>query len=186
MNNSKLCCPPWLNKEFRKLWIQHIYRTRFFIISTASDLPDLPYVTKWVLENPGDFACLLKEFYGEERANIFKKLFTEHLTIAADLVNAIKNNDRQKTESTRKKWYENANEIACFLGKINPCWSKDRWKKLMFDHLKMTENHAKLRISGKYPEDIAEFNCIEKEAMEMADYMTKGIIKQCRGCFSQS
>ena len=47
----------------RKLWSQHVYWTRFFIISTAEKLQDLKYVTNRLLENPGDFAEVLKLFY---------------------------------------------------------------------------------------------------------------------------
>lgn len=36
----------------RKLWSQHVYWTRFFIISTAEKLQDLKYVTNRLLENP--------------------------------------------------------------------------------------------------------------------------------------
>lgn len=79
-----------LMNQMRKLWEQHVYWTRFFIISTAADLGDLEPVTKRLLENPGDFAQALTPFYGEEVSDCFKNLFTQHLLIAADLVNAAK------------------------------------------------------------------------------------------------
>ena len=62
----------------RKLWSQHVYWTRFFIISTAEKLQDLKYVTNRLLENPGDFAEVLKLFYGEKKADA--------LTLASALV----------------------------------------------------------------------------------------------------
>lgn len=86
----------------RKLWSQHVYWTRFFIISTAEKLQDLKYVTNRLLENPGDFAEVLKLFYGEKKADEFKKLLTEHLQIAGDLVNADKNMNTSKADDLRK------------------------------------------------------------------------------------
>lgn len=87
----------------RKLWSQHVYWTRFFIISTAEKLQDLKYVTNRLLENPGDFAEVLKLFYGEKKADEFKKLLTEHLQIAGDLVNADKNMNTSKADDLQQK-----------------------------------------------------------------------------------
>lgn len=182
MNNRNLRCSAELNRELRMLWSQHVYRTRFFIISTAADLGDLQFVTKWLLENPGDFAAVFRRFYGRAVAEEFKKLFTSHLMIAGDLVNALKNGDTAKADAEREKWYENADEIADFLSIINPCQSREKWIKLMHGHLKMTENEAALRLAGRFPEDIAEFNSIEQEALKMADYMTEGFVCQFQLC----
>lgn len=46
----------------------------------------------------------------------------------------------------------------------------------------MTENEAALRLAGRFPEDIAEFNSIEQEALKMADYMTEGFVCQFQLC----
>lgn len=40
----------------------------FFIISTAADLGDLESVTKQLLQNPSDFAQVLRIFYGDKKA----------------------------------------------------------------------------------------------------------------------
>lgn len=171
-----------LMNQMRKLWKQHVYWTRFFIISTAADLGDLEPVTKRLLENPGDFAQALTPFYGEEVSDCFKNLFTQHLLIAADLVNAAKSQEAAKAEAARRAWYANADQIAKFLSEINPCWHEARWKALLYDHLEMTEKEAVLRLNGKYAEDIQVFDSIEAEALKMADYMSQGIIRQFCFC----
>ena len=40
----------------------------------------------------------------------------------------------------------------------------------------MTEKEAGLRLKKEYPKDIEIFETIEKEALEMGDYMAYGII----------
>lgn len=167
-----------LMNQLRKLWEQHVMWTRSFIISTASDLGDLDLVTKRLLENPSDFANILKLFYGNDIADQFESLFTDHLTIAADLVNAAKAGDTAKVESSRKKWYENADEIARFLHQINPNWDVEEWRSMLNSHLKMTEEEAVNRLTGNYAKDIELYNLIEEEALEMADTMALGMIRQ--------
>jgi len=164
-----------LRNELRKLWEQHVIWTRSFIISTASDLGDLPFVTNRLLQNPSDFAEGLRVFYGNQKANQFKDLFTQHLLIAAELVNAAKQGDEKKVDTTRKNWYENADAIALFLADINPNWNQKEWQALLYSHLKMTEAEAVYRLSGKYEEDVKLFDSIEDQALKMADYMYYGL-----------
>ena len=166
-----------LLNRIRQLWGQHVYWTSFFIISTAEDLTDLEPVTNRLLQNPKDFAKLLTPFYGARTAGRFEELFTQHLQIAADLLNAAKKGETDKANAARKSWYENADDIAAFLSSINPCWDEAKWKAMMYSHLDMTEKEATLRLQGNYTADIAAFDDIENEAMEMADYMFCGMVK---------
>lgn len=167
-----------VGNEMRKLWSQHVYWTRMFIISTAEKLQDLKFVTARLLENPKDFAKILRKYYGVNEAEAFNELLTEHLKIGGDLVNADMNAEMEKADMLRKSWYENADDISVFLSGINPCWNEQKWRRMMFSHLDMTEKEAGFRLKKEYPKDIEMFESIEKEALEMADYMTYGIIQQ--------
>jgi hypothetical protein len=158
--------------------MEHVLWTRFFIVSAVFDLPDLKYVTQRLLRNPVDFANELQQFYGNQIAMQFEKLLTEHLLIAAQLVNAAKAGDTEQVNALRKKWYANANEIACFLAEINPYWDAGIWRNLLFDHLQMTENEAVFMLNGQYERSIEEYDAIQAEALQMADVMTRGIIEQ--------
>lgn len=168
-----------LMNQIRQLWIQHVYWTRFFIISTAADLADLAPVTNRLLQNPKDFAKLLAPIYGLKIAKQFQDLFTQHLLIAGDLVTAAKNAETDKANYARKRWYKNADDIAEFLSSINPYWDAAEWKAMLYSHLKMTEQEATLRLQESYSADIQMFDSIEAEALKMADYMFYGINKDC-------
>jgi len=167
-----------LSDTMRMLWTEHVLWTRAFIVSTVFNLSDLSAVTNRLLRNPSDFADTLTPYYGRSSAVKFADLLKEHLLIAAQLVNAAKNGDLAAADVQRRKWYANADDIAAFLAGINPYWSGDIWRSLLYDHLKMTENEAVQIIKGQYEPSIAQFDDIQKEALVMADYMTEGIIKQ--------
>ncbi len=167
-----------LFNQLRKLWEQHVMWTRSFIISTAAELKDLDLVTKRLLQNPGDFADLWKRFYGKSPADEFKALLEAHLLIAAQLVHAAQAGKASDIAMYEKKWYENADDIARFLSRINPYWEEKAWKKMLYDHLKMTESEAVERLNGQYVKDIKLYDAIESEALQMADMMARGIIQQ--------
>lgn len=169
-----------LLNTLRRLWFEHVMWTRAFITSTAFNSPDLDPVTKRLLRNPTDFATVLKDLYGSAKASQFEKLFTDHLLIASDLVNAAKSGDTNAVDAARKRWYANASDIASFMNEINPYWSKDKWQAMLGDHLKMTENEAVQMLSGKFAESISQYDAIQAEALKMADEMAIGILKQFR------
>lgn len=179
MNQNKNCQTKMqIMNSFRKLWFEHVVWTRLFIISTAADLGDIKPVTARLLRNPVDFEDALKPFYGESKSKKFSDLLTEHLTIAAQLVNAAKAGDTEAVGEAQKKWYANADEIADFLSSINPYWSKSHWTIMLHDHLKLTETEATERLAGQYAQDVALFDAIEDQALVMADDMAEGIIRQ--------
>lgn len=163
----------------RNLWEQHSFWTRSFIASAAHDLPDLQFVTERLLRNPTDFVMLLQPFYGEASKE-FEKLLTEHLLIAARLVNEAKIGNSEAADAARDEWYRNGDEIAYFLSRINPYWSFEEWREMFRMHLDLVEKEAVLRLTGQYAEDIALFDTIEQQALSMADIMSDGIISQFR------
>lgn len=167
-----------LGKELMLLWLQHVYWTRLVISGIVFDSPDLKTSEARLFRNPEDFAEVLSVFYGEEKADSFKKLFTEHLSIAGELVTEAKAGNRAAAEAAERRWYENADQIAAFLASINPYWSMREWREMMYRHLAMTKREAEEFISGEYAASVTTFDMIEKEALAMADRMTRGIAMQ--------
>lgn len=167
-----------LNNLLRMLWEQHVYWTRLVILSIVFGLPDIDLVTNRLLRNPKDFAAALRMFYGDAAAAKFENLFTNHLTIAADLVKAAKAGKTTAAADAEKRWYANADQIALFLASINPHWSEQEWRRLLYNHLAMTKNEAVDYLTHNYAESITTFYSIEKEALEMADLMIRGLVQQ--------
>ncbi|SBV96141.1 hypothetical protein KL86CLO1_10737 [uncultured Eubacteriales bacterium] len=167
-----------LSNHMRLLWEQHVYWTRMLILSIAFSLPDADFVAARLLRNPKDFAAALRPFYGETLTAKFAELFTAHLTIAAELVKAAKAGDSAAAADAERRWYANADQIAAFLGRINPYWSEQEWRKMLYDHLAMTKTEAVEILTQKYEDSINTFEMIEQEALMMADEMTQGIVKQ--------
>lgn len=172
-----------LNDQMRLLWSQHVYWTRLFISGTIFDSPDVKVTEARLLQNPGDMAMVLAPFYGERAARRFEELFTAHLTIAGQLVNAAKAGDDAAVTEAEKRWYENAGQIAQLLASINPYWTVEEWKEMLYDHLAMTKQEATEFITKKYQRSVETFDMIEQQAMEMADRMTWGIVEQFPNAF---
>lgn len=167
-----------LSNALRLLWEQHVEWTRMTILSMALDLPDVDLVTKRLLRNPDDFEKALEPFYGQGVAATFGRLLGEHLVIAAELVAAAKAGDTQKAADAERRWYANADQIARFLASINPCWSYEEWRTMLFEHLALTKTEAVDILTKNFADGIAVYDEIERQALMMADVMTMGIVRQ--------
>ncbi len=167
-----------LGNQMRLLWEQHVYWTRLVISGIVFHSPDLDMSKARLLRNPGDFAAVLSPFYGKAAAARFASLLTDHLTIAAELVTAAAEGRSQEAADAEKRWYDNADRIAAFLSSINPHWTMQEWREMLYSHLDMTKQEATDFISGNYAASAAVFDRIEREALEMADRMTEGIVQQ--------
>lgn len=169
---------PDLIDYFRMLWEQHITWTRIVAMGIIYDLPELEFATQRLFRNPMDFANALRPFYGDEGAQAFADLFTEHITIAAEIVQAAKAGDTASVDEIWQRWVANANAIAELLGSINPNWSTEDWSAMLLEHLELLRDNVASTIAGNYQESINGFDDVEAQALEMADMMAEGISAQ--------
>lgn len=172
-----------LFSSMRKLWEDHITWTRMFIVSAANSNPDLDNVTQRLLKNQEDISNAIKPYYGEDAGNKLTQLLKTHITTAADLVVAAKKGDQAAELQANDKWYQNANEIADFLGSANPNWPKDQMRAMMKEHLDLTKQEAVDILGNKYDAGIADYDKVHEQILRMADMLSSGIVKEFPGKF---
>lgn len=163
---------------WRKLWEQHVMWTRSLIISKVDNLGDIDPVTARLLRNPIDMGNQLKAFFCPHCVETFVRLFEGHLLLAAQLVDAAIAGDADLVVNVRREWFRNADEIANLLHRLFLVESEENWRNMMHRHLEITELEAVLRIEKRYVENVAIYDTIETQALEMSDMIAKGIIRQ--------
>jgi hypothetical protein len=173
----------------RKLWEDHITWTRLFIVSAATEsgnLPDLGATVDRLLQNQVDIGNAIKPFYGAAAGDQLTALLREHILTAADLVAAAKAGDSAGVQTASAAWYANANEIAHFLHDANPNqWPLDEMQSMMTMHLDLTLQEAVDRLQGHYAADVADYDQVHAEILEMADMLSAGIINQFPAKFAR-
>ena len=170
-----------LRDYFRMLWEQHVEWTMMTILAMVHELPETDRITQRLLRNPTDFANALAPFYGETAAQEFARLFTEHLTIGAEIVQAAMAGDNTALTEADQKWYANAEEIAALLSSLNPYWNEDDWSAMLNEHLNLLSEYIDQVVSGDYEDSMNTYDEIEIQALEMADMMSEGIAMQFPG-----
>jgi hypothetical protein len=161
----------------RKLMEDHIIWTRLYIISVAHDLDDKTFNLTRLLKNQEDIGNAFGQFYGENVKVLVTKLFTEHIEIAGQIIDAVKNN--KSSDLFIKQWEQNAKEIAKALSKLNPLnWKQKTVQDAMNKHLQDTLLEATHRLNKEYEHDIKDYDNIHDHILIMADLFSSGIIKQ--------
>jgi hypothetical protein len=162
--------------EWRKLWEDHITWTRVVIISILDNLAGTPAYTDRLLQNYEDMEATLAPYYGDE-AEVFGDLIKDHLVIAAQLLQAL--DAGQPTDALVASWYANANDLAVQMNKMNPeFWPLAETQQMWKEHLDATLAEALDHFNGKFAAEVADYDRVHDLALEMADFMSNGIMQQ--------
>lgn len=167
-----------LYQEMRKLWADHVFWTREYIIAAVDGTADLQQATDRLMKNQEDIGAAIVPYYGQEAGDKLTSLLKEHILIAMDLVAAAKRSDTAKFDQANARWDKNADDIAAFLANANRNWPEEILAEAMSMHLKTTIDEATARLTKDYAADVRAFDAVFDHIMEMSDTLSVGIIKQ--------
>ena len=164
--------------EWRGLWEDHITWTRTVILGILDELPGTDAYTERLLQNYVDMEEALRPYYRED-AEALGGLIEEHLTIAAEMLTAAKGGDTAAFEEAKTRWYTNGDEIAAKMNGMNPeFWPLEETRRMWVEHLDATLEEATTHLNGDFKGEVAAYDRIHELALEMADFMSMGIMKQ--------
>ncbi len=173
-------------EAMRKLWEDHIVWTRLYIVSALADLPDKDATAGRLLGNQTDIGNAVKPFYGDAAGEKLTALLREHILVAAEVVAAAKAGDKAKLEEAGGRWGANADEIATFLSGANAKnWPAAEMKEMMQGHLAATTAEVVARLQKNWSADVAAYDKVHAQILEMADMLSAGIMKQFPNRFGE-
>ena len=171
--------PLVFQQSVRKLWEDHVTWTRVYIIAALAGLPEADTAAGRLLQNQTDIGNAIKPFYGEQAGDQLTALLRDHILTAAELLAAAKAGDTAKFQDASARWYANADEIAAFLSSANPDnWPLADMQAMMKTHLDLTLAEASARLKSDWPGDVAAYDQVHDEILQMAGMLTDGIVAQ--------
>jgi hypothetical protein len=174
------------NADMRKLWEDHIVWTRNVILNIVDELPGTNEAVARLLQNQVDIGNAIKPYYGEAAGNQLTALLTAHITEAATILTALDDGDNATLTAALEQWYINADSIAAFLASANPNWTFEEMQMMMHEHLDLTTAEAVARKNGDYAADVAAYDSVHVEILQMADMLAEGIVQQFPNKFKGS
>lgn len=167
-----------LRQDMRALWEEHVFWTRLAIVDFAAGSPDLPSTEARLLRNQTDIGRTVGRVYGAPAGRHLTALLRQHILIAVDVLAAAKSGDQGAVAAAQRRWVANANRIAAFLAAANPAWHRAEMRAMMLRHLGFTTTEAVAELTGDHAGSVRAFDRVEKQAREMADMLSAGIVAQ--------
>jgi hypothetical protein len=163
----------------RRLWDDHVAWTRLYIVSATASLPETEATANRLLQNQTDIGNAIKPYYGDAAGDKLTALLKEHITIAVEIVDAAKKSDSARQNDAVRRWQANADDIATFLSGANPKnWPLGDMKHHMRDHLDLTTAQLVAHLKKDWAADVAAYDRVHEQILEMADALSSGIMKQ--------
>lgn len=167
-----------LHQTMTRLWLEHIWWTREYLKSSINNGNDVGLVTARLLQNQEDIGSVIKAIYGEEIGNKFTALLNSHILGTIEVVNAIKSGNQNAMATANTAWYSNAEAIASFLASVNSNWSLADLTSMMRTHLDLTKQEVVDMVEKKDEVAVVDFQKVETDILAMAEFLSRGIIKQ--------
>jgi hypothetical protein len=167
-----------LRQDMRKLWVEHVVWTRDYVVAALAGHPGADASLERLLRNQDDLGDAVVPFYGEAAGQQLAELLREHIEIAGDLVAAAAAEDERGVTEADREWHRNATEIASFLAAANPHWTRSDLQRMMNEHLALTTLYVTARLEGDSQREISAFDRTLDQALEMADGLSQGLVRQ--------
>jgi hypothetical protein len=167
-----------LRQDMRKLWSDHVYWTRDYIVAAVGDQPDAQAAAGRLMKNQDDIGAAVAGYYGKAAGDKLTTLLKEHISIAVDIIKFAKAGDKASQQQADAKWHRNGEAIADFLSQANPNGPRQTLVDMMNTHLSTTTDEVVARLTKNWDADVRAFDKVYTHILAMADALTDGIVKQ--------
>jgi hypothetical protein len=168
-----------LNQYLRKLWAEHAFWMRQYVISYFNGNSDIKDTTKRLLKNQDQIGRSLGMWYGDKNGAQIADIMKNQLIAFGDMLNGMVSKDKNISVVAEKKWHDGTEKLVDFLTQQNPKWSRVELSQHLKRYNEMMTNMAINRFRKKHSDEINSFDKAYAHAMnDVADVLTKGIVRQ--------
>jgi len=168
-----------LNQYLRKLWAEHAFWMRQYVIAYFNGTGDVASTSKRLLKNQDMIGRSLGMWYGEKNGAKIGEVMKLQLVAFGDMLNGMMSKDKNTSVVGEKKWHDSTERLVDLLVELNPKWGRVELSQHLKSYNEMMTNMAINRTRKKHSEEIASFDKAYAHAMnDVADVLTKGIVSQ--------
>ena len=164
-----------LRQRMRMAWLNHITLVKFYLISFFENLSSQNAWKDAVYKNAEEILAIFAQYYPASAMQRFRKLFMEHLRLTDEVAAGLKA-DPAFSGAAMENWYINAEEIASFLSRQTPAYNETELRKMFYDHLDMERQQMEAYLDGDYVTDIEIYLRSQQNMIELADFLTSGLL----------
>ena len=163
-----------LRQRMRMAWLNHTL-VKFYLISFFENLSSQNAWKDAVYKNAEEILAIFAQYYPASAMQRFRKLFMEHLRLTDEVAAGLKA-DPAFSGAAMENWYINAEEIASFLSRQTPAYNETELRKMFYDYLDMERQQMEAYLDGDYETDIEIYLRSQQNMIELADFLTSGLL----------
>jgi cytochrome c biogenesis factor len=164
-----------LVKDFRLLMTQLAYLTRSYFASVYSGFGNAQSIADHLNELPIRFKEKAELIFGTPLSEEFMNLLSIYVVYIQSLAQALYSNDQAAADSSVRKLYQTTDELAAQYAKMNPFWSEQQWKTLLYNFINLVIQDAVALRSRDYDKDMDIYDRMLLAALAMGDYQADGL-----------
>jgi hypothetical protein len=183
--NSNLARVAEMKKDFRDLWLGHIYWVQHAVLNSATkSMAERDAVKKEVDANTKQIASTITPFYGEAASQKFLSLLDINIDAVREYSEATVAGSKSQQDAALARLAVNSEDFGEFFSKINPYLQKDTARGLIAAH----GAHHVLQINQYKNKEYAHleetWTMMRQHVYVIADTLTTALVKQFPDKFS--
>lgn len=165
-------------QDMREVFSSEGMLEKMFVDSSNFSTDNREAIMRRLAQNPEELAQILRMYYPEDYSNSLKILHSEQITKLEELTDAANRMEHEKMMVLLEQMQKNAGEIADLLAQGNPEYDREYLEQMLMKLANSTYEDVNLMMEQKYPQALMVYEDDARNRMELADYLTDGIIRK--------
>ncbi len=160
--------------NIRMFWFELAYWTRAYMLSRHFNVGNEDVVLARLKQVPDKYIAGLISIFGSEYISRDTNLLNRHIELINALITALSEGNTDEANTVVQELYKNADERAAFLASINPYWSQDQWRAILYTNIRSTIDEFNTFLTDNYAQNLHIFSTILDQAEYASDYYEQG------------
>lgn len=164
--------------NIRMFWFELATWVRRFMLSRYRGIGDANDVFNRLQQVPNDYVNNLRKFFGENPAIDELQLeLNTFIDLIDNLITAQLAGNTDDIGIITRLLYQNANERAASVSKLNPFWSESEWRNRLYNNIRSTLDESIAFLAGDDARSLDIFGTLLDQAESSSGYFTQGLVK---------
>ncbi|MBR1693248.1 MAG: LysM peptidoglycan-binding domain-containing protein [Lachnospiraceae bacterium] len=151
--------------------------SKLYMDSVMFDMPTRDAVMSRLMQNPEEITDIFTMFYSDDDADEIKRLWQNKIMQMSTMADAIRQSEQQQAADAASNMQMTASQLAEVLSNGNPAYSRQELERMMMNQANADREQMNLMMDGRYPQALMVYEDTTGRTMDMADYLTNGLIQ---------
>lgn len=163
--------------SIRMFWFELVIWIRNFMLSRYREIGDVNEVFNRLQQVPADYVNTLKQIFGENPAIDELQLeLNTYIDLIDNLITAQIEGNTDDISRITQLLYQNAEERAASVSKLNPFWTENEWRTRLYNNLRSTLEVSTTFLTGDYAINLDIYSTLLDQAESASGYFTQGLV----------